>query len=182
MTEWLYANIEHVLAILILVGRLGDVGSTLLITPTLKLESNVVARRIGWPMLAASLLVALFPYFSVEAGIVALVVSLMVSASNFAKAGVVRAFGEDAYLERMREMARRTTLGRLMVWIVVSCLFIALAGVVLMAFAADGGREFGYWFGAGLVVYAAAVGFWSAMGYRRLFRRVQAEDAEPEAV
>jgi hypothetical protein len=39
----------HTIAFLLLLARLGDIGSTYLATPNLKLEANVLARRFKWP-------------------------------------------------------------------------------------------------------------------------------------
>jgi hypothetical protein len=45
MTEFLHGNLEYLLALLILLGRFGDVRSTRMISPALKLEANPVAKR-----------------------------------------------------------------------------------------------------------------------------------------
>src|SRR5687767_4126428 len=108
MSEWIYINIEHVLCGLILLGRVGDIVSTRLITPKLKLEANLLAKKLGWPFGILTLLVCLLPYYSLPAGIVVLVPSLMVSSSNIAKIWVVRAYGEDEFMQRQLQLAARS--------------------------------------------------------------------------
>jgi hypothetical protein len=44
-----YQQLPHVIAFLLLIARLGDVGSTYLLSPTLKLEANPIMRRLRWP-------------------------------------------------------------------------------------------------------------------------------------
>lgn len=56
MLQFIYDNLEHVLCIAILVGRLGDIGSTYLVTPKLKLETRRPARAVaGRPWYASGL-------------------------------------------------------------------------------------------------------------------------------
>jgi hypothetical protein len=45
------AQLPHAVAFLLLLARIGDVGSTYLISPTLKLEANPIIRRLRWPAL-----------------------------------------------------------------------------------------------------------------------------------
>src|SRR5208337_445540 len=100
-----HSNFEHLLCALILVSRLGDIGSTYLITPKLKLEANLVAGKLGWWFAAATLLVCLVPYYSAPLGVVVLVPSLLVSASNTSKIWFVRAYGESEYHDLLCRLA-----------------------------------------------------------------------------
>src|SRR5262249_19699539 len=56
-------NFQHVLALLILIGRVGDIGSTYLATPRLTLEANPFVRRLRWPFGVVSLGLCLVPYY-----------------------------------------------------------------------------------------------------------------------
>ena len=80
-----HIGIEDLLCALVLLSRLGDIGSIYLVSPTLNLEANSIARRLGWEFAWSSLLVCLIPYYSAPASIVVLVPSFMVSASNSMK-------------------------------------------------------------------------------------------------
>jgi hypothetical protein len=51
-----HVTIEQLLCALILVARLGDIGSTYLVTPNLLLEANPVVRKLRWPFALATLL------------------------------------------------------------------------------------------------------------------------------
>jgi hypothetical protein len=87
----------HLLAALVLLSRLGDIVSTRLVTPKLRLEANPIARRLGWPFAFATLLVAAMPYFDARIGVAVLAASLLVSASNFYRGWFIRAIGEEEF-------------------------------------------------------------------------------------
>jgi hypothetical protein len=55
--QWL----THLISFLLLLSRLGDIGSTYLITPTLKLEANPIVRRLKWRFAAVTILAAAIP-------------------------------------------------------------------------------------------------------------------------
>ena len=84
MFDWfIYADpFTHTIAGLFLLGRLADIISTRLVTPTLRLEANPVMRRLGWRFAWATLLVALLAYYSPALGIAGFAASFMVAASN----------------------------------------------------------------------------------------------------
>jgi hypothetical protein len=69
MPLFLAQHFDTVLAILILIGRLGDIVSTYLVSPTLALEANPIVRRLGWRFAIATIVVAGIPYFDVSAGV-----------------------------------------------------------------------------------------------------------------
>lgn len=50
---------EDVFCVRILITRIGDIVSTRLITPTLKIEANPIVRRLGWKFTWAALAVCL---------------------------------------------------------------------------------------------------------------------------
>lgn len=175
MREWLmiHVRLEHLLCGLILLSRIGDVGSTYLLTPKLKLEANPIARRLGWPFAFATLLICLVPYWWTSGGIIVLVPSLLVSASNTSKIWFVRAYGESEYLELVRSVARRSKLSHAIMGSIVSALFIALVGLVLLLLCPDQMRDWGFWFGVGLLTYAFIIGFYGSLYFVRLFRSVR---------
>ncbi len=54
----------HVIAGLAVCSRAADVWTTHLVTPTLKLEANPIARRFGWKLALLTILVGLVAYAS----------------------------------------------------------------------------------------------------------------------
>ena len=56
-------SLKVILAILILVSRLADLGSTYLASPNLELESNTVIRRLRWPFAVLTTMVFFIPWW-----------------------------------------------------------------------------------------------------------------------
>ncbi|MGD8594071.1 MAG: hypothetical protein PVF82_14660 [Gammaproteobacteria bacterium] len=56
--------LPHLLAVLILIARIGDIGTTYLLWPNLKLETYPIFRRLRWPYAIATLLIYPIPYVS----------------------------------------------------------------------------------------------------------------------
>jgi len=167
-------HFTHVLCFLILLGRLGDIVSTWMLTPNLKLEGNLVVKRLGWPVALASLLLCLVPYFSISFGIVVLVPSLLVSASNIGKIWLIRGVGEDEFADLLLKVAGRGKLSHALVAILSAAFFIVLAGLVLW-YLYPGTRDgWGFWFGIGIMLYGVIIALHGSLHYRRLFKTAKA--------
>jgi hypothetical protein len=176
MREFIISHFEHVLCGLIFVSRAGDIVSTFLLTPKLKLEANPIAKKLGWRFGVLTILACLVPYYSTPAGIIILVPSLLISASNTAKIWFVRALGETEYLSLLYRLARTTKLAHALAGVLVSALFIALAGLVLLFLAPDPSIDWGFWYGIGILTYAFIVGFYGSIYVWRLFRTARHGD------
>ncbi len=170
MREFIVTHFDHFLCGLILVSRIGDIGSTFLLTPKLTLEANPIARKLGWPFALLTVLACLIPYYSTPAGVVFLVPSLLVSASNTAKIWLVRGIGETQYLELLYRVARSSKLAYALAGALGSALFILLAGLVLLFLAPDPSHDWGFWFALGILGYAFVVAFHGSLYLCRLFR------------
>jgi hypothetical protein len=173
LTEFLStgSNWEHVLAFVLLLARLGDLGSTYLVSPTLRLEANPIAKRLGWPFALFTVLLCVLPYFNTALGMVAIVVSLLATSSNLSRGWIVRALGEDEYLRVLQRAAAASTLRAGIAFAVGSSGTFAFAGLVLLVI--SGGPEtWPFWFALGVVAYAFAMGFYSCGFLRRLYRQV----------
>jgi len=181
MREYIPTNIgfENLLCVLILLSRLGDIGSTYLITPKLKLETNPIARKLGWWFAIATVFVCLVPYYSTALAIVILVPSLMVCAANTGKVWFARAYGEDNYHELILNVARRSRLSHALIPTLVAAIFTALIGLILLMLSPDP-TNWGYWFAQGFLAYAFVIGFYGSLFFVRLFRRAKREDKKPD--
>ncbi len=173
--DFLTSHFDHVLAILILIGRLGDVGSTLFVTPTLRLEANPIVRRFKWPAIVLGFLLCATPYLSQPAAVAVAVPSLLVTASNLSRSWMARALGEaemEAIVMRAAQKgSRRIALA--MLW---------LAGVFLLAAAAllvviSGLDSWGFWFALGLAIYGTALPLHGSLYILRVFHRAAAATA-----
>ena len=110
MRGFLIAHLVHVLALATLLSRLGDIGTTWLVTPTLKVEANPLVRRFGWNYAIATVVVALIPYYSIHGGVMILTTSFIISAMNGSEAILARSLGEDAYAELHRHAMRELSI------------------------------------------------------------------------
>jgi hypothetical protein len=172
MREFLLTHVkfEHLLCALILISRIGDIGSTYLVTPKLKLEANPIVRKLGWWFGLATVFVCLVPYWNTAAGVIALIPSLLVCASNTSRIWFVRAYGENEYLELLLRLARKSKVSHAIAGTLVSAGFIALIGMVLLLLCPDPTKDWGYWIGFGFLGYALVIGLYGSLYLVRLFR------------
>ena len=126
-------SLAHVLCGLILLGRVGDIISTWMITPKLDLEANPIVRKLGWRFAVATVLLCLVPYF-VDLWIAVILVPpfLMISGSNIGKIWMVRALGEKQSLEHSVHIARNSTFSSAVTCAILSGGFFILTGLVLV--------------------------------------------------
>ena len=162
-------NLPHVLCALLLLARIGDVGTTYLVTPNLILEANPIVRKLGWPFALLTLGACLLPYVHMPLAVSALVTFLLVSASNAGMIWTVRTIGEKAYAASMLELARRSKLSHALLGLAASTFFVALVGGTILLFYPSQ-DEWGFWLGLGVLLYAGAKGFYGTLAMIRLFR------------
>ena len=159
----------HALAALVLLSRVGDVASTYLVTPTLRLETNPVARRLGWPFALAGLLVCVLPYYNTGLGAMVLTASILVTGSNLSRGWLARAVGEAEWEAIMLRAARGASRRAALSFTLAAAACPALLGVLLVA--ATASNEWGWYAGWGLAAYGAAMAVHGSLFVLRLFRR-----------
>lgn len=156
-------------ALLLLFARGADLLSTWVATPTLALEANPVARRLGWRggalfNLLGSFILALWPLLAVALA----TTSLLVAAHNLDSAWLMRLYGETGYRQWRSETFRHGRRGEFVLLLVTRMGLFALLGAGLMLF--SGLRLVPFATGLGLVTYALAVVFYTLLALRRLRR------------
>lgn len=146
--------------------RMADLGSTWVATPRLELEANPVARYLGWKAgIGVNLILCLvLPFWPLPA-VMLMTCSALVGARNFQSAWLMRSYGESRYRLWMFERFQETD-GRLF----IACLFfqsglLAAVGAVLMAF--SGRLLVPFAMGAGILVYACVILFFTLLSMRR---------------
>jgi hypothetical protein len=179
MSDFVYDHMNHVLCVLILLSRIGDIGTTYLVTPTLVLEANPLVRWLGWRFALLTLAVCFVPYYSVSAGVMVLVPSLMVSASNAGKVWVARTLGEHEYQAFMLRIAAASRLRYALAGLFLSCSFIVLVGTVLVLLYPDASEEYAWWFGMGIITYGLAIALHGAVALIRLFKHARVPGGVP---
>ena len=174
-----YVNLEHVLCVLLLIARIGDVATTYLVTPNLVLEANPVVRKFGWPFALLTVGVAALPYLNTALAVVALMTSLLVSASNARGIWMARALGENEYMALLMKAAGKSKLSYALLGTAASSFFVALAGAVVLLFYPSPDEDWGFWLGVGIVLFAAAFWLHQKLFMVRLFRRRAVEAHTP---
>ena len=174
MREFVYTHFSHILCLLILSSRLGDIGSTYLVTPNLTLEANPVAKRLGWRFAFLTLLLCFVPYYNTSLAIIVLVPSLLVSSSNIAKIWVVRSIGEQEYSDLLLRLAQKGKLFHAISCVLASQFFMFLFGVMLWLLSPDPLSDWGYWFGFGVMLYSVVIAFYGSLFFIRLFKKARA--------
>ncbi len=163
-------ELSHIVAGILLVSRIGDVGTTYLVTPTLRLEMNPIARKLGWRYALLTLLVCIIPLYSLEMGVALAMASLLVSASNAAKVWAVRALGEQRHLDLMLEAARKSKRSHALVGVGASAIFLMMAGGLVLLFFPSADWGIGFWLGVGIVGYGFAIWFHGSLWVMRIFK------------
>ncbi len=163
----------HVFCVLILLTRVGDIVSTRLVTPTWKLETNPIARRLGWKLAIPSLALCLVPYYHNGLGFMVLVGGLFVCYSNTSRMWLARTLGEAEMEELLLRAARRSSLRRALVPLAVAS--ASLSGIaVLFVLFSGGSRSWAFYGGFGLLSIGLGLAIYQGHFYVRLFRRARA--------
>jgi len=162
-------NFEHVLAALIFIAWAGDNISTRLVTPTMKLEANPLAKRFPRIITWFGLLVCALPYFSTPLAVMVVAPWLLVVAANFGQGWTARVLGEAETLELFKRAVARGSLRSALAMTAAHAAFLALAGFLLI-FLSEGPRSWGYWFALGLLLYAFGKALHTTIFYVRAFR------------
>jgi hypothetical protein len=173
VNDYLFDDVvfRHVLAALVLVSRLGDLGSTWLASPTLRLEANPLARRLGWRFGLLTLGVAALPYYNTALGVMVLTASFLVTAYNLSGGWMMRALGEDEMSALLERAARRSSLRSALGFTMGAGAATMLVGLLMIWLSET--VEWGYSFGWGIVMFAFVRIVHGGGFLIRLYRRVR---------
>jgi hypothetical protein len=169
--------VDHGLAILIFIGRLGDVWSTHFLTPTMVLEANPIARRYKRATFALGFLLCGVPYFDVNLGVMVAVPLLLVTASNLSRAWLGGVLGEQEMEALCLRAASRGKLGMAIGLVWGTAFFFALAATILWWLARD--NAIAWHFAVGLALYGILFAFHSSLAFAALLAMVARPDRPP---
>ncbi len=167
MTEYIFGHLNLFLCIALFISRAGDIGTTYLATPNLKLEANPVVRRFRWPFAFATLLICFLPFYSAPAAIVVMTASFLVAAANAGKLWWIRVLGEERMQALMMELAGKSKLVPSLVFLLLPPVFLLmLAGVLLLFYSQP--EEWGFYFAYGIACYAFVLLLYGPLSYVRI--------------
>lgn len=120
---------------IVLLGRLLDVLSTRYVTKELKLETNKLARRVGWrgmvllqiPIIILGTIDFYFAFFI-------FVWSLFLFANNIQGAWYIREVGEDKYQEELKNRVKNSKTWKIILGELSNLITFTLAGIFIIVF------------------------------------------------
>jgi len=150
-----------------------DFLSTWTATPTLALEGNPLAKKMGWKLggivnVALCFVFALWPLTA----IIMITSGLLVAAHNFHSAWLMRSMGEEEYRRWFVERLARTPLPFYFACLVGETVLTGLVGGGVVCFSPLESIPFAI--GLGIVMYAVIVIFYTTLALVRMRRRFAA--------
>jgi len=152
---------------LLLIARGADFLSTWIGTPTLALEANPLAKKLGWRWglilnIALCLALACWPL----PAIVLATTSMLVASRNLQSAWLMRSLGEIQYRTWIANQLSQTSLGLYLSCVTGQTLLTAAVGLALVRFSRWDLIPFAI--GVGIITYALAVACFTLLAVWRL--------------
>ena len=168
MREYIFQHFSHAIALVVLVSRAGDLLTTYLASPTLKLEANPLIRRFGWKAALATLLVALVPYYNIWDGLLIATASLLVSAANGSKIMMAKGLGEEEYLRLNQAAVARTGVTHGLLYLLMPSAFMILLAGLMYLVIPESPVGLSSAITSGVLAYAFAIGIWNTVRFLRI--------------
>ena len=165
-----FASSDYFITLGLLVFARGmDFLSTWFATPTLALEANPLAKRLGWKWgIAFNLLLCGALAHWPLPGLMVVTTSLLVAARNFKSAWLMRALGETGYAMLVCDAMSRSSRRSYLVSVLGETLLVGFVGGAVVASSVWPSVPLAV--GMGMVAYAVAVAFYSLLGVWRMWR------------
>jgi hypothetical protein len=152
---------------LLLLARGADLLSTWIATPTLLLEGNPVARRLGWRGGLVVNLIACLGCASIPfAAVIIITTSLLVASRNLQWAWIMRNWGENNYRDWYAHQLTTTPLTLYLACLTGQSITVATLGLALLISSPLGSIPCAI--GIGMLVYALAVLLYSSLAAYRI--------------
>lgn len=138
-------------------GRFLDIGSTWYASRNLALESNLLAKKLGWKgILIFNVAICFVFALDFYLALVLLVVSALAASNNVEKAWVTHTIGEKEYSEIFKKWVRQAEMRKLYFSIIGGGILFLSIGLLLMFLTAD---LIGFFIGFAFVIFAIAIMF-----------------------
>ena len=166
-----FASRDYFITLGLLVFARGmDFLSTWFATPTLALEANPLAKRLGWKWgIVFNVLLCVAAAHWPLAGLIVVTTSLLVAARNFKSAWLMRALGEEGYSMLVGDVMARTSWRAFFICVLGETLLFGLVGGAVVASSEWPSVPLAV--GMGMVAYAVAVAFYSLLAVWRTWWR-----------
>ena len=181
MHEFLMEHLVHVVALATLISRLGDIGTTFLVSPTLSVEANPIAKRLGWKYIFATSALALVPYHSVHGGMMILTTSFLIAALNASEAMLARFLGEGKYAALHREAIQKMPISLGLSLLCLPAIFFVMLGLVILILFPNSSNGWGFDIAMGTMLCAAALLILYPIRFFSERRLLNTEPTEPRS-
>ena len=112
-----------------------DFLSTYMVTPGLKLEANLIAKKLGWKKMAVlNIILCFFCGFSLDATIIICTVSLLVTGNNFGRGLLTRGLGEERSRQIMNDAIKKLSTGTILIFTLSYGFVYIILGSVMIYF------------------------------------------------
>ena len=131
-TEWY----QYVINILIVIfARSLDILSTRYVTKELKLETNKLAKKLGWKgMILVQIPLIVLGSLDIYFALFIFVWSLLLFANNIEGSWYVQEVGEEAYHQEITSNVKKTSLGKIIFGEISSVLSLTVSGLLILVF------------------------------------------------
>ncbi len=165
-----FASRDYFITLALLVFARGmDFLSTWFATPTLALEGNPLAKRLGWKWgIAVNLLLCAAVAHWPLVGCMLVTTSLLVAARNFKSAWLMRALGETGYAMLVCDAVQHSSRASFLISVLGETILVGLVGGAVVASSEWPSVPMAV--GMGMVAYAVAVAFYSLLSVWRMWR------------
>ena len=118
---------------IVLTGRALDMLSTYYVTAKLKLETNKLARKIGWKgMILTQIPIIILGSLDLYLAIFIFLWSLYLCSNNLESSWYVRKKGEENYYEELRDMLRQTPVKKIVIGEISMILSFSISGLLIL--------------------------------------------------
>jgi len=122
-------------ALIVVIGRSLDILSTRYVTKELKLETNRLAKRLGWKgMIIIQIPLVILGSLHIYFAFFIFIWSLFLFANNIEGSYYVREVGEDAYQEELRNIVKKSKTWKIIFSEISSVLTFTLTGIFIIVF------------------------------------------------
>ncbi|MFW9990299.1 MAG: hypothetical protein ACFFC3_16785 [Candidatus Odinarchaeota archaeon] len=122
-------------AIITIIGRILDIVSTRYVTKELKLETNIIARRIGWKgMILLQIPIIILGTLDFYISFFILWWSIFLFANNIEGSWYIREVGEEEYQKEIKLRLEKSKKWKIMLSELSSVLKYTLVGIFIMVF------------------------------------------------
>jgi len=117
------------------VGRVLDILSTYYVTAKLKLETNRIARRIGWKgMILVQIPIIILGSLELYLALFIFLWSLYLFANNLENCWYVRDKGEEQYFKDLKDILKRTPIRKIIIGEISLIISFSFSGFLMIIF------------------------------------------------